>query len=1163
MAACLDSRGRQLYTLATSDVSGKGIDAGITYRPKDTCLPIDGGKSMDTTVRPGRAKDILRKIFLSRIFLILAGILVFYTAAGFLLVPYVIKQQAIKYVTQSLHRQLTIDQVAANPYTFTLSMRNLDLKEQDTTPILGFKELFVNFELFSSLKNWAFTFALIRLDEPKAYVLMRKDGKLNLLELAATVAGEKSQQTAEETPLTRMILRQFLIQSGSVDVSDDRVTTPAKVTLQPLNLEIKELTTLPERRGPYTIAATMPDGSTLRWRGEASLHPMWSEGTLSFEKIKVATVWQFIRDQLLVKKPGGSFDLELRYRFAFAKGQPHLDLEGLHFKVSDLSLEARDKAGTLLQMAIVEVEKGKISASLAENRRIIWQELFIAPKEGPKQQGPGEASSSEPPWRATVQRVEVKEVAADFLDQSRLNPVNISLGKVQASLSTSVEMSAHSMQAVVEGLSAGLYDIALRPEGQTEPMLQVGAIETSGGSFNLLERKVSIEQVKVRGGLAKASLDEKGTVDWLRLMEMKIPSAQGETQQSATHEAPWQLAVGTVEISEFGAQVTDRRFPNPTQLDLERLHFKLTGFHYPDKNPFQFEFQSSLRQGGEFFVTGDILSLAPSLEASVKVSDLSLPPLQSYFLSFPAITLDSGNASADGKLRYALKGGSNDLTFDGNASISQFHIKEVKTGDTLLAWGKLHNDGIKFALSPMRLDIHEIRLNELGAKLIIQEDGTINVKEVLKQGADSSATQEKPAKDEKLPPIKVRRVLIEKGKLQFTDLLLRPQFSALIHELKGVISGLSTDSKSLAGMKLDGRVDEYGLAKIDGALNPFDPKANTEVKLVFRNVEMTSLTPYSARFAGYRIASGKLSVDVQYKIKDSKLVGDHRIIMDKLTLGEKVESPGAMNLPLDLALALLKDADGKIDLGLPVSGDLDNPQFSYGQVILKAIVNLFTKIITAPFAIIGKLIGVESENLDSIGFEPGSIALPPPEREKLKQLAEALKKRPELRLEVQGCFNAKADADAMKSFSLRRSIAGHSGIQLKPEEDPGPIDFADLNSQRAMETIYKERFSPRALAQFKKQLKESAAEKKAPPPAKEAEADLELYQKIFDKLFETEPLEDAKMAEAARQRAEAIRQELTGPGGLEASRLSALEPAAAQDLTDGMVVSKLTLGAAK
>ncbi|HYQ61508.1 MAG TPA: DUF748 domain-containing protein [Desulfatiglandales bacterium] len=1129
---------------------------------------------------------MLSRILLSRIFLIVAGVVFLYTAAGFFLVPYVIKQQAIKYITQTLHRQLSVDQVAVNPYTFTLAMRNLDLKEQDTTTVLGFKELFINFELFSSLKNWAFTFALVRLDEPRINVLMSKDGKLNLLELASAAAGEERSKPQEETPPTRMIVRQFLLQSGSVEVTDHRVTTPAKVTLQPLNLEIKDLTTLPEHRGPYTIAATMPDGSAARWRGEVSLNPVWSEGTLSLEKIKVSTLWQFLQDQILIKKPGGSFDLELRYRVALSKELPHLDIEGLNFKASGLHLEPRNNSETLLDMArvevkegrfnldkrellidLVEVEKGKVSASLDENRRIIWQELFIAPKERPKQQAPAETSSSEAPWRAVVKRLEVKEVAAGFLDQSRLDPMKVSLGKVQVSLSTSLEISPQTMQAVVEGLSAGLYDIALRPESQTEPMLQVGAVETSGGSFNLLERKISIEQVNVRGGTAKASLDEKGTIDWLKSMEMKASSAQGETSQSGTSEPPWQLGVGTVEISEFGAQVADQRFPNPIQLDLERLHFKLTGFHFPEKNPFQFEFQSALKQGGEFSATGDILSLAPSLEAGVKVSDLSLPALQSYFLSFPAITLASGKVSADGKVKYALKGGNHDMTFDGNATISQFHLKEVKTGESLLAWENLQNEGIKFVLSPMQLDIHEIRLSELGAKLIIQEDGTINIKEVLKQDTVSSPAQAKPAKEEKLPSIKVRRVLLERGKVQYSDLLLRPQFSALIHELKGVISGLSSDTKSLAGMKLDGRVDEYGLAKIDGALNPFDPKANTEVKLVFRNVEMASLTPYSAKFAGYRIASGKLSVDVQYKIKDSKLTGDHRIIMDKLTLGERVESPNAMNLPLDLALALLKDADGKIDLGLPVSGDLDNPQFSYGQLILKAIVNLFTKIITAPFALLGQLIGVESSKLDWVGFEPGIVTLPPPEREKLKQLAEALKKRPNLKLEVQGCFDAKADAEAMKSLSLRREIASQAGIQLKPEEDPGPMDFSDLKSQKAMEMIYSKRLSPDALAELKKSFEKpaekSSGEKKAEAAAGQGDAGPDLYQKIYDKLLETEPLGEARLAETARQRAEAIQLELTGPGGLEASRLSTLEPAASKDLRDGMVVCTLNLGAGK
>jgi hypothetical protein len=177
-AACLTARERTLslsspHTVLRYPNPGEDLSAG-----EDT-LCAEGRERVDTKEVPGRAKEILRRIFLSRIFLIVAGVIVLYTAVGFFLVPYLIKQQAIKYVTRSLNRQLTIDDVATNPFTFTLSIRNLDFKEQDAMPILGFKDLFINFELFSSLKNWAFTFALIRLDEPRVNVLMRKDGKLN------------------------------------------------------------------------------------------------------------------------------------------------------------------------------------------------------------------------------------------------------------------------------------------------------------------------------------------------------------------------------------------------------------------------------------------------------------------------------------------------------------------------------------------------------------------------------------------------------------------------------------------------------------------------------------------------------------------------------------------------------------------------------------------------------------------------------------------------------------------------------------------------------------------------------------------------------------------------------------------------------------------------
>ncbi len=172
-------------------------------------------------------------------------------------------------------------------------------------------------------------------------------------------------------------------------------------------------------------------------------------------------------------------------------------------------------------------------------------------------------------------------------------------------------------------------------------------------------------------------------------------------------------------------------------------------------------------------------------------------------------------------------------------------------------------------------------------------------------------------------------------------------------------------------MKLEGVVDEYGLARFAGDLSPFAPTDYMNVTATFRNVELTSMTPYSAKFAGYRIASGKLDADLEYLIQQRQLKGDNKIIVDQLTLGERVESPDAVNLPLELGIALLKDADGKIDLGLPVSGNLDDPQFSIGGIVWKAVVNVLTKIVTAPFRALGALLGVGSEELEGVSFDRG------------------------------------------------------------------------------------------------------------------------------------------------------------------------------------------------
>ncbi|MDO8943662.1 MAG: DUF748 domain-containing protein, partial [Desulfobacterales bacterium] len=205
-------------------------------------------------------------------------------------------------------------------------------------------------------------------------------------------------------------------------------------------------------------------------------------------------------------------------------------------------------------------------------------------------------------------------------------------------------------------------------------------------------------------------------------------------------------------------------------------------------------------------------------------------------------------------------------------------------------------------------------------------------------------------------PYRVRRVLVSEGRVDFADLSLPTPFGTKIHELKGMVAGISSARDARAQVELDGRVDEYGIAKIKGELNTADPKAFTDIGVIFRNVEMSSFTPYSGKFAGRKIDSGKLSVDLKYKVAQGQLSGDNQIVVERLVLGEKVESPEAMDLPLDLAIALLEDSNGVIDLGLPVKGDLDSPEFSFGAVVWKAFVNLLTKIVTSPFRALGAIL---------------------------------------------------------------------------------------------------------------------------------------------------------------------------------------------------------------
>jgi hypothetical protein len=381
-----------------------------------------------------------------------------------------------------------------------------------------------------------------------------------------------------------------------------------------------------------------------------------------------------------------------------------------------------------------------------------------------------------------------------------------------------------------------------------------------------------------------------------------------------------------------------------------------------------------------------------------------------------------------------------------------------------------------------------------------------------------------------------------------------PQFGTHVHTLGGVINGLSTDPASAAQVELDGKVDDYGSARVRGALQPFRATENTDLKVAFRNLEMNRLTPYSGKFAGRKIDSGKMSVDLEYKIKNRQLSGENKFVINTLKLGERVESKDAVNLPLDLAITLLEDSNGIIDLDLPISGSLDDPQFSYGKIVWKAIVNVIGKVVTAPFRALGKLLGINSEKLEAIAFDPGESGLLPPEQEKLKLLADAMAKKTALVLRISPAFDPAADKAALQEQATRRAVLKEMGLTLKDGEQPGPVDLNNVKVQTAVENLHKD------LKGESRSLKAVDAVRdyfRKPKPE-----ELPRYEAMLKELRDAAKVADGELQALAKSRAEAIRDYLTGKGGLAAERVTLAET----DKTSGggkAVPLKLELGVAQ
>jgi hypothetical protein len=574
-------------------------------------------------------------------------------------------------------------------------------------------------------------------------------------------------------------------------------------------------------------------------------------------------------------------------------------------------------------------------------------------------------------------------------------------------------------------------DLLLRPRGGDEDWVALKLLEVGAAKAQLAKRVLDIGSIRLAGGTVKARRAADGTVNLMTLTgppATAVAAAQNPapeapaltTSEPAAAGTPWTVNAPDVAIQDLRVEVTDDFVKPAANLVIAPVNLHLRGFSTAPGQKLELTGDLALESGGKLSLQAAGTAAEKSLAGKLKLEDLNLTVLQPYVGTYTQMTLLSGALGADLDAEFRP----DYFRLAGNLHSSKLHTVDNALREDFIKWDRLALTGIEYRSAPQSLRIADISARAPYVRLIIAPDQTTNVSKVLAMPASApgpvqtvKGADQQPTGAQKPMAMSIGRLQVENGSANFADFWITPNYAVSLQQLGGSVTGLSSRKDSRAKVALKGKIDRYAPVEIAGELNLLSASLFTDLRVKFEGVELTSVTPYSGRFAGYRIEKGKLSVDVRYLVENRKLNAEQRFIVDQLTLGERVDSPDAVKLPLRLAVALLKDRNGVIDLGLPVSGSLDDPKFRVGPIVWKAFVNLLAGVATSPFKLLGGLFG-GGEEVNLIDFAAGSATLDAAASEKLASLTKALHERPQLALEIPATWSPDADAAVLGASQL-------------------------------------------------------------------------------------------------------------------------------------------------
>ena len=716
---------------------------------------------------------------------------------------------------------------------------------------------------------------------------------------------------------------------------------------------------------------------------------------------------------------------------------------------------------------------------------------------------------------------------------------------------------------VVDNGAARLIDVALRARGEGADWVSLPSLTVSGAHIDTAAHAVRLGPVILAGPAVTAWRERDGTLNLTRLAGPPKPTGVPAPARAKADPGPaWTLAAPDIRIAGGRIAFEERSAATPVRLTVSPLDLAVTGLAWPLAGPIGIETHAGLDGGGQIGAKGQVALATdgPAADLDVQISDIGLARFQPYVEPVSGVRVLAGALSSQGHLTFADKTGAR---FKGAVEIAGLHTVDRVLRQDFVNWRSLRLDGVDAASRPMAVRIALITAREPYARVVVEPNSMLNVQTVMNPNAGASP---KPAPPPARPaprgrrrvapppksaiapdgglPVEIKRVKVIDGRMDFSDLTLTPNFSTGIVALNGTVTGLSGRQDTRAVVDLAGQVDRYAPLKIAGQINPFAAETFTDVTMDFRNMEMTTFSPYAGKFAGYRIEKGKLNLALRYVIQDQALHATHKVVINQLRLGERVDSAQAVKLPVKLIVSLLKDKNGVIDIPVTLDGRLDDPHFEVWPVIWKVVDNLFGKIAAAPFDLLGKLVG-RGEELQYVDFTPGGTDLDPAAREKLTALAKALVERPVLNLDIPMAIDPRLDGPALADARFNADVAEATaalaavppprsrGLRLGPRPPPPRFDPAEPATRRAiLETLYRRETGAAPVLP------------PAPPPAAgvpktvaKAQADRAAADWLEARLRARVVVTEAEFRALGRARAEAAQAAVLAAGGVDPSRV--------------------------